>query len=375
MTGPTHDLEARIAALTGRERAVLTSRATAGLYLCFGVLARQGGRIIFPAILCPSPAYAALYAGFEPLFCDVTPTTGNIDPDAFAAILKETPDVSAVVPTHLYGQPAEMERICEIAQHAGITVIEDIAQALGATMPDGKPVGGFGTFAVLSFGHTKIVDASYGGAIVTDDPDLADRLRAAEAKLPEPTENRASLATEYRNEYYQIQDAARTDRTAEAAFLDFPDRFRPLYLDRFDPGRAKDLAAALERLDASVAARRRKASIYDDAVTSAGLQPLHRGPGAAPWRYGIRLAAEEQIRITEGLRAEGFDASNWYPSIHRWFAAGRTPDAPDLSAAELHEKTILNLWLDDATDEARVVSTAECLIRLARQHKRQKVAL
>lgn len=375
MTGPTQHLEARIAALTGREHAVLTSRATAGLYLCFGLLARPRGKIVFPAILCPSPAFAALYAGFEPLFCDVSPATGNIDPNAFAAFVKQTPDVSAVVPTHLYGQPAEMERICEIAQRAGVAVIEDIAQALGASMPDGTPVGGSGTFAVLSFGHTKIVDAGYGGAIVTDDHELAERLRTAEAKLSEPTESRASLAAAYRNEYYRIQDAARTDPTADAAYLDFPERYRPLYLDRFDPGRAEDIAAALDRLDASVAARRRKASIYDDAVASAGLRPLGREAGAAPWRYGILLPAEEQLRITEGLRAEGFDASNWYPSIHRWFASGRTPDAPDMPAAGQHEKTILNLWLDDPTDESRVVSTAECLIQLVEQNKRHKVAL
>ena len=82
MTDKSRSLEERLAALTGRRYAVLTSRATAALYLAFRALDRAGSRIVLPAILCPSPAYAALYAGYRLAFCDVEPETGNISVSA-----------------------------------------------------------------------------------------------------------------------------------------------------------------------------------------------------------------------------------------------------------------------------------------------------
>lgn len=365
MTDETRDLEERLATLTGRRYAVLTSRATAALYMAFQALDRESGRIVLPAILCPSPAYAVLYAGYRPVFCDVEPETGNISVSALEKLLADTPDVVAVLATHLYGQPAQMTAICEVAERAGVAVIEDGAQALGATMPDGSPTGRYGICSVLSFGHTKIVDAGYGGALVSDDQDLVETVRRADAELATPGIDRARLAADFRSEYYRIRAAAETDPAANEEFLGFPRRYRSLYLDRFDESRTAGLGEALDGLTATLDARRRKAEIYDELLATAALDPLHRDPGAAPWRYGVRIREDEQKRVTEALREAGFDSSNWYPSLHRWFEDGRRQDELSLKNACTHEGTILNLWLDDATDEARVTACAEALADLA----------
>lgn len=364
MSSDAHELEQRLARLTGRQHCVLTSRATAALYLAFAALSRGPGRIVLPAILCPSPAYAVLYAGHQPLFCDVDPETGNIAPAALDELLGTTPNVTAVVPTHLYGQPADMNILSAIAARHRVPIIEDGAQALGAQTADDKPVGGSGTCSILSFGHTKIIDAGYGGALVTDDGSLADDIRSAAGQLADPGPDRAALAAQYRDDYYRIRAAAEHDPAANDEYLDFPERFRPLYLDRFDASRAGDILHALDGLDQTVVARRRKAATYDEILGATGITSLRRDARAVPWRYGVRIAPGVQRRVTEGLRDAGFDASNWYPSLHRWFDAGRERQENTLKNALAHESSVLNLWLDDATPDERVDACARSLAGL-----------
>jgi len=364
MTSNIQELEERLATMTRRKRCVLTSRATAALYLTFQALDRSNGRIIFPATLCPSPAYAALYAGHSPLFCDIDPQTGNMDPVALEALLANSRDVVAIVAAHLYGQPPDMAALCFAAEQHDIPVIEDIAQGLGATMPDGTPSGSSGNCAILSFGHTKIIDAGYGGALVTDDEQLADRLHAAECNLATPDPACTNLAASYSKNYYRIRDAAESNLHANDDFFDFPVRYRALYLDRFTPSRANEILQALDGLDKTLAARRRKAAIYDEILYSTSITALHRDKGAAPWRYNVHLPSGDQKRLTDELRNSGFDASNWYPSLHRSFEATRHQNEAELSQALKHEGAILNLWLDDMTNDDRVAACAHRLANL-----------
>jgi len=293
---------------------------------------------------------------------------------ALDILLAKTPDAVAVMPVHLYGQPADMETLCAVAERRDVPVIVDAAQALGAAMADGTPACRFGVCAVLSFGHTKIVDAGYGGALVTDDDEFAETIRAAEAGLAEPHTEHAEMASAYRDGYYQIRDAAAVDPGANERFLDFPTRYRSLFVDRFDPARSADILRALDRLDRTLVDRRHKAAIYDLELNATQISPLHRDGGGAPWRYNVHVSPNEQKHVTEGLRVAGFDASNWYPSLHRWFEAGRRQDEATLPRALAHERSIINLWLDDATDDARVTACARALADLVSRSNSTKVA-
>lgn len=119
---------------------------------------------------------AALGSGLRPRFADVDPATHCLDPAALEPLLQ--PDVCAVVVTHLYGRVADVEPLRELCDGAGVVLVEDCAQATGAHA-GGTPVGSFGTVATFSFYPTKNLGAlGDGGAITTDDPLLADRLRA-----------------------------------------------------------------------------------------------------------------------------------------------------------------------------------------------------
>ena len=118
---------------------------------------------------------AILAAGAEPLYVDVEPARMTMDPEALAAAL--SPRTKAIIVTHLYGQMAGLPGLLEVAQRAGAPLLEDCAQAHGAAL-GGRPAGSWGAAGCFSFYPTKNLGAlGDGGAVVTSDPQLADRLR------------------------------------------------------------------------------------------------------------------------------------------------------------------------------------------------------
>jgi dTDP-4-amino-4,6-dideoxygalactose transaminase len=120
-------------------------------------------------------ALAVMMAGARPVFADIDPVRLTLDPTAAAAAV--TPATRAIMPVHLYGQPADMNAIMAVAARHNLLVLEDCCQAHGATC-DGRPVGSFGTVAAYSFYPTKNLGAfGDGGAITTTDPALAAKIK------------------------------------------------------------------------------------------------------------------------------------------------------------------------------------------------------
>ena len=135
----------------------------------------QGDDVVVPAMTAAFTGLAVIAAGGRPVFADVDPQTLTLDPAAFAAAI--TPRTRAVVPVHLYGQAADMIAIGEIAGRHGLAVVEDCCQAHLATAR-GIPVGTIGAGGAFSFYPTKNLGAlGDGGAVVTNDAVLADRVR------------------------------------------------------------------------------------------------------------------------------------------------------------------------------------------------------
>jgi dTDP-3-amino-3,4,6-trideoxy-alpha-D-glucose transaminase len=135
-----------------------------------------GDEVIVPANTAVPTALAVTHAGARLVLADVDPSTGLIDPDAIEAAL--SPATRAIVPVHLYGHPAEMDRIRAIAARAGVKVLEDAAQAHGATYR-GARCGGLADAAAFSFYPTKNLGAlGDGGCVTTNDGELAHTLRA-----------------------------------------------------------------------------------------------------------------------------------------------------------------------------------------------------
>lgn len=146
-----------------------------------------GSEIIVPALTFWVVPELARVAGLTVVFADVDPKTFNLDPESVERVVSDR--TRAIVPTHLYGLPCDMDRLLEIASRHNLIVIEDCAHALGAAYK-GRPVGTFGTGALFSFQTLKPLNCYGGGMALVHDPLLAAKVRGRIDALPWPSEKR-----------------------------------------------------------------------------------------------------------------------------------------------------------------------------------------
>jgi len=168
------ELEERFAAFVGVPHAVATSSGTTALHLALlGYGVGPGDEVITVPFTFIASATTVLYTGARPVFVDVDEGTFNIDPRQIEAAI--TARTRAILPVSLYGQPADLPAIAEIAQRHGLELIEDAAQTHGAAVR-GRRSGSWGA-GCFSFYPTKNMTTGEGGMVTTSDPDLADRVR------------------------------------------------------------------------------------------------------------------------------------------------------------------------------------------------------
>jgi pyridoxal phosphate-dependent aminotransferase EpsN len=203
--GPEVDgFEVELAAATGRMHGAALSSGTGALHLALVDLGiGAGDRVAVPSLTFAASANAIRYTGAHPVFVDSERESWNIDPDLLAETLDHGVGsgrpISAVMTVDLYGQCADYGRIVDICAAHDVPLIEDAAEALGATR-DGQEAGSFGVAAALSFNGNKIITTSGGGALVTDDADRAAHVRflATQARDPAPHYQHSELGFNYR---------------------------------------------------------------------------------------------------------------------------------------------------------------------------------
>jgi perosamine synthetase len=166
--------EREFAAYVDCQCAIATCNGTTALHLILAALRiGPGDEVIVPSLTFVATAHAVMMAGATPVFADVEADTWCIDPAAVERAI--TPRTSAIIAVHLYGHPADMSALNAIADRHGLAMIEDAAEALGASV-DGKPVGGLSTAAAFSFYGNKTITTGEGGMVTTNDTRLAERL-------------------------------------------------------------------------------------------------------------------------------------------------------------------------------------------------------
>jgi dTDP-4-amino-4,6-dideoxygalactose transaminase len=220
-------------------------------------------------------------AGATPLLVDVDPQTYTMDPARLEEALRRDRGrtIRAVIPVHLYGHPADMPAVMQIARRAGVYVIEDCAQAHGGTLAGGR-VGSFGDFGAFSFYPTKNLGAlGDGGALVTDDPKLADR---------------AQLLKQYgwRERYVSHLAGMNT---------------------RLDEIQAAVLRARLPYLDEANACRRDLARLYNRALAGGRVEPpaARREVYHVYHQYVVRTRQRDALR--SHLQEAGIGTAILYP--------------------------------------------------------------
>lgn len=162
--------ESKLRGAFDAQYAIATSSCTGALQMGLHALGLgRGDEVIMADTNWVATAAPVLHLGATPVLVDIEPDSWCIDPEAVVESL--TPNTKAIVATHLYGNVADMERLQSIAVEAGVSLIEDAAEAIGSYWRE-RHVGGLGTFGVFSFHGSKTITTGEGGALVTDDPEL-----------------------------------------------------------------------------------------------------------------------------------------------------------------------------------------------------------
>jgi pyridoxal phosphate-dependent aminotransferase EpsN len=204
-TGPHVDaFESEFAARVGVEAAVALSSGTAALHLALLMLGvGRGDEVILPTLTFVATANAVRYLGARPVFLDADETTWNVDPALVEEELGEREESgrmpAALMGVDLYGQCADWDAIGASCSRHGVPMVEDAAEALGATYK-GRAAGGLAAIGAFSFNGNKVITTSSGGMLVSDDVAFVDRARrlATQARDPAPHYEHSELGFNYR---------------------------------------------------------------------------------------------------------------------------------------------------------------------------------
>lgn len=154
---------------------IATSNGTTALHLALTALGiGVGDEVIVPDITFAATINAVIYTGATPVIVDIEEDSWCIDPDAIESVI--SPNVKAIIPVHIYGQPCNMDRICDIAKKNNLYIIEDCAEAHGAEW-NGQKVGSFGIISCFSFFGNKVITTGEGGMCVTNSEKLNETMR------------------------------------------------------------------------------------------------------------------------------------------------------------------------------------------------------
>jgi dTDP-4-amino-4,6-dideoxygalactose transaminase len=168
-----HEFEQRIADLTGVKHCVAMCNATVALEIAIRALGMTG-EVIVPSFTFIATAHALQWQEITPVFCDIDPLTHNLDPKKIEQLI--TPRTTGIIGVHVWGRGCAIEELTEIARRRNLKLLFDSAHAL-ACSHDGRMIGGFGEAEVFSFHATKFLNTLEGGAVVTNDAELAAKMR------------------------------------------------------------------------------------------------------------------------------------------------------------------------------------------------------
>lgn len=276
--GPrVRELEKKIAEYHDASEAVGVASGTDALHLAVEALGiGEGDEVITTPFTFFATAEAILYTGAKPVFADIDQDTMNIDPVEIES--KITQRTKAIMPVHIFGHPADMERIINLAKKYNLRIIEDCAQSFGAQI-NGKKTGSFGDMGCFSFYPSKNLGAfGDGGMVLLSDPSVADDIRRLR--------NHGSKGA-YRHESVGFNS-------------------------RLDEIQAGILLVKLRRIDEYNNKRRQKAALYNELLSDTVVKPVEK-PGAYHVYHQYTIRSRQRDEIQKHLSKNSVSSVVYYP--------------------------------------------------------------
>jgi len=284
------EFEQAFAEYIGKKRAVAVNSGTSGLFLCMLALGiGHDDEVITTPFTFIASATSIMMAGAKPVFVDIDPATLNIDPAKIESRI--TGKTKAILPVEVFGNPAGLDKVCEIAQKHDLKVIEDSCEALGSAL-SGKKVGTFGTMSVFGFYPNKQITTGEGGMILTDDSDLAD------------------MCVSLRNQGRDKDD-------------DWLSHKRLGYNFRLSDINCALGIAQLARIEQIKAKRRQVAQWYQEMLADDDrlIVPAEPNECDISWFVFVVLLAEnftaqQRDKILQAMKNSGIQVGNYFPPVH-----------------------------------------------------------
>lgn len=354
------EIESQLARKFNRECCVLTGSGTAAIYLLLEALSlKREETVLLPGICCFAPAYAVKYAGLKIDFCDVSLSDGCLTARSVAAAIKKNPKIKVVIGVHLYGNVMDVTAIEKVCKAHGVLFVEDVCQAYGSRF-NGRPCGSFGNFSILSFGHTKILDAGGIGALLTDHHEVAFRVRNKLKGIPpQNPDEAAKLFDEHRQRYYAVQKKAQSNLKAKAELAQLWKGRKDTFVYGIDEALLRRVKTLLKREGQIIARRKKLNLIYNRMLEGQkGLKIIKSKYRAVPWRFSCLIENTNLPQLCNLMRSRGYDISNWYPDLANMFVQDYHRK---LKNADQFEKRVVNMWVDETKDEKYVISSCRLL--------------
>lgn len=345
------ELEEKLSSMFDRKYVVLTGRATTAIFVGLKSLGLKNKSIILPSILCPDPLYAILYNNLKPLLCDVNLYDYNMNADSLLEIIGSK--TGAIIPVHLFGQPADMDQIMQLAKDFHAYVIEDAAQALGGKYK-GKKVGAMGDLSIFSF--SKIMGIG-GGAILTDDKKIAERCRKIMKAMPQPPNFLEEMYDCYKRIFYAAQDLLKITSEAKSIFDLMPSIFKEMYMYKIREKWAKILCYELDNLSKIIEMRNEKARKFRRLLRHPDITHPKYDSDSVIFRCSILVKKEQRSKIVESLRKHGLHVSTLYAPLHRLFNLDMEENSR-LKTADYIGERILNFLVDPSVKDDYIKKVA-----------------
>lgn len=339
-----NNLEKELAALHQRQFCILVGNGLTAIYLALLSQGFSKKRIAIPNNVCMNVLLPIYFSNNFPVFVDIEKETLGLDLSMATGI-----EFDCMIAVHAYGNVCNVEKIDNFCKNNQIFLIEDVAVAQGKKI-NGRPLGSFGKVSILSFGSGKIINIRHGGALLTDDQSIYEKVSTLLEEIPDfspGNEKRLEKISRKHTNLYNI-DCGKTLPKFASKFKEHCLKNMVCFLSKFSNLFVNELEKQLKNLPIFLKMRDENSRfLLNRLCKNDKISILEAKFGSAYWRFNIFME-ERRDELLRHLLAKNFRVSSWYHSIDLLFEGRINHETP---LSNWVGDKIINIWVNEEIDE------------------------